>query len=94
MMRREGRACSREWCAEIQDAYARLGHIDGLAVSHFTASNAEPRLSDCSHHDESGGSVERPDHGRESSEGGSAYVVEAWKRGYAPGEAPLQNSSS
>lgn len=36
-----------------------------------------------------GGSVEHPDHGRASSEPGSAYVKESW-RGCPPGEAPLQ----
>jgi hypothetical protein len=76
--------------AEIQDAYVRLGHKLGWQ---FLTSPQATLSRDCQIAlitMNPGGSHERRDHGRESSEVGSAYVVEAWKRGYAPGEAPLQ----
>jgi hypothetical protein len=79
-----------QWCVEIQDAYVRLGHTMGWQ---FLTSPQATLSRDCQIALitlNPGGSIERPDHGRESSETGSAYIVEAWKRGYAPGEAPLQ----
>jgi hypothetical protein len=78
-----------KWCADIQDAYDRLGHTMGwqfLTSPRATLRGCEIALITMN----PGGSIERPDHGRESSEAGSAYIVEAWKHGYAPGEAPLQ----
>ena len=37
-----------------------------------------------------GGEKQRPDHPRDSCEEGCAYLVESWKNGKPPGEAPLQ----
>ena len=79
-----------ESCAEIEDVYVRLGHTMGWQ---FLASPQATLRRDCQIAlitMNPGGSVDRPDHGRESSEAGSAYIVQAWKHGYAPGQAPLQ----
>lgn len=79
-----------ESCSEIEVAYSRLGHQLGwrfLASPRSTLSgDTEIALITMN----PGGSVIRPDHARESSEAGSAYIVEAWKHGYRHGEAPLQ----
>lgn len=37
-----------------------------------------------------GGEEQRPDHPQDSCEEGCAYLVESWKNGKSPGEAPLQ----
>lgn len=37
-----------------------------------------------------GGEEQRPDHPQDSCEEGCAYLVESWKNGKPPGEAPLQ----
>ncbi len=79
-----------ETCAEIESAYLRLGHRMGwrfLNSPRITfASNTPIALITLN----PGGSAAPPDHGRESSESGSAYIVESWPRGSGPGEAPLQ----
>jgi hypothetical protein len=79
-----------KWCAEIQEAYIGLGHKIGWQ---FLTSPQATLSRDCQIAlitMNPGGSIEKSDHGRESSEAGSAYIVEAWKHGYAPGQAPLQ----
>lgn len=79
-----------ESCADIEAAYVRLGHTLGWQ---FLTSPQATLSRDCQIAFitmNPGGSIERPDHGRECSEAGSAYIVEAWKHGYAPGQAPLQ----
>jgi hypothetical protein len=77
-------------CAEIEAAYVRLGHQAGwrfLASSQSTLKGEIPIALITMN---PGGSATRLGHGRESSERGSAYIVETWKHGYPPGQAPLQ----
>lgn len=77
-------------CAAIEDQYRRLGYQLGwrfLASSRSTLTRNTPMALITLN---PGGSVDRPDHGRESSEEGSAYVVESWGRDDTPGGAPLQ----
>jgi hypothetical protein len=78
-----------EAIAAIKSAYVRLGHTRdwrflasprktlalGTKAAFFTLNPGEGWID--------------PDHGRESSEGGSAFLRERWK-GYPAGEAPLQ----
>ena len=79
-----------EWCSDIQDAYVRLGHKMGWQFLTSPQATLSRHCQIALIAMNPGGSIERPDHGRESSEAGSAYIVEAWKEGYAPGGAPLQ----
>ena len=77
-------------CAAIQEEYSRLGYQLGwrfLASPRSTLNRNTPIALITLN---PGGSVDRPDHGRESSEAGSAYVVETWPQGGRPGRAPLQ----
>jgi hypothetical protein len=80
----------REACVEIENEYVRLGHAMGwrfLTSPRATLAHTTPIALITLN---PGGSVERPDHARESSESGSAYIVEHWRRGKGPGDAPLQ----
>jgi hypothetical protein len=79
-----------ESCAEIERAYVRLGHRMGWRFLGSPQATLNPETAIALITLNPDGSAERPDHARESSEAGSAYVVESWRHGNAPGEAPLQ----
>ncbi len=77
-------------CDEIERAYADLGHQLGwrflTSPQHTLSASTKIALITLN----PGGSIDRPDHPRASSEAGSAYLVETWRNGLAPGAAPLQ----
>ena len=79
-----------ESCAEIESAYIRLGHRIGWRFLNSPQRTLDASTTIALITLNPGGKVERPDHGRKSSEKGSAFVVESWRHGSAPGEAPLQ----
>jgi hypothetical protein len=78
-----------EACEEIARAYDQLGHGIGWRFLASAQSTLAPSTPIALISMNPGGSFEPPDHGRESCERGSAYIVESWA-GCPPGEAPLQ----
>ncbi len=79
----------QESCRMIQESYDDLGHELGwrFLTSPTATLSAETEIALITLNP--GGDRDRPDHARESSEAGSAYLVEQWK-GSPPGEANLQ----
>lgn len=78
-----------EFCVQIENEYRSLGYDKGWRFLASRRSTFAPDTRIALITMNPGGSEERTDHGRESSEEGSAYVVESW-RGCSAGEAPLQ----
>jgi hypothetical protein len=79
-----------EACQQIESAYAHLGHDMGWRFLNSPSSLLARSTPIAPITLNPGGSINRADHARESSEHGSAYVLESWGRGHPPGEAPLQ----
>lgn len=77
-------------CLLIHAAYEELGHELGWRFLTSPEATLRPATEIALITLNPGGDGKRPDHGRESSEPGSAYIVESWGNSHPPGEAPLQ----
>lgn len=76
-------------CEEIGAAYAQLGHRLGWRFVTNRKETFKERVDVALITLNPAGARDVPEHPRESSEAGSAYVVECWE-GYPRGRAPLQ----
>ena len=77
-------------CDRIRVAYDELGHDLGWRFLTSPSATFDPRTEIALITLNPGGDRDRPDHPRESSEAGSAYIVEKWKSAGAAGGASLQ----
>jgi len=77
-------------CTKIQGAYDELGHDLGWRFLTSPAATLDPKTEIALITLNPGGDRDRPDHARESSEAGSAYIIERWKGGKPAGGANLQ----
>ncbi len=83
------RVLFRESCESIDREYVRLGHTLGWRFVTGRKSTFAKRTEFLFISLNPGGDYDPPDHPRESSEGGSSYLIESWK-GKPPGQESLQ----